>query len=245
MEDGGGGGVVGDAAEAIGWQCYVEPVVADGLAGIDGDVEPLADGDEEVVGGVGVDGDQVCCDHGHGVVDERNLEVVLQRGVDEAQAVALVGGEGDVCVSAGTGDRVDVGAVDEDIVAGRWAVIQGERDEVISRAVVVVGDWEDAKVDVIWQGGRAVDLNGAQNSVAVLSRKVRVVPGCPVLCGEERVHLASALGRNWTLSHAVGSVLDVRAQLPEAMPVYRGPNGKDVSLVAYPRRRYLPYTHSS
>ena len=168
MDDGGRVGVEGAAAEVGAAKGHVEPVVARGARSVDGDVQPLADGEEDAVGGIGVDGDQVIGDDGHGVVDERDLEVVLDRRVDEAEAVALARGERDVGVLAGACRRVLGRAVEEHVVAEGRAVVLGEEHQLVGSLVVVVGDRERPQVDVVGERCRPVDLDGADNAVAVL-----------------------------------------------------------------------------
>ncbi len=99
--------------------------------------------------------------------------MVLYRRVDEAQAVALAGSEGHVRILAGAGDGMNVGAVEEDVVAGGRAVELGELDKIVGGVVVVVADGEDAKVNIIGQGSRPVDLDRTPDAVAVLGGEVK------------------------------------------------------------------------
>ena len=115
LEDGGGLGDEARAAEPGGGECDVEPVIRGVLVGVDGDVVALADGEEERRGGEGVDGDEVGGHDGELVVDEGHLEGVVDRGVDDAQEVALVALELDAGVGAAA-VGVDVRAVEEDVV---------------------------------------------------------------------------------------------------------------------------------
>lgn len=207
-EDGGRGGVVGDGdtAKVLAAERGVEPVVAGGLRGVDGHVQALADGEEDGADGHGVDGDEVGGDDGHLVPDEGELEVVLGRRVDDAQAVALAGLKGGDRVGAAAVGRVDVGAIEEDVVRGRGALGPGVDDDLVGGLVVVVGDGEDAEVDVVRQRSRAVDLDGADDAVAVLGREVGVVPGRAVLLSAEAV-LERVSGGDGALGHAVGAVI--------------------------------------
>lgn len=171
-DDGGRVRVVGGAAEAGAAKGDVEPVVVDGLARVDGHIVALADADKEAVGCVGVDGHQVGGDDGHGVVDQRHLQVVLDAGVDEPEAVALAWRQADGGVLARARLGVHIGAVDEHVVAGWRAVALGVEDDLVGRLVVVVREHQGAQVDVIVEACGPVDLDGADDAVAVLRRKV-------------------------------------------------------------------------
>lgn len=74
--------VVRVATEAASAKGNIEPVVVDRLAGVNGHVVALANGNEQTVRGVRVDGHQVGCDDGHVMVDKRDLEVVLNAYVE-------------------------------------------------------------------------------------------------------------------------------------------------------------------
>lgn len=137
-KDGGWVRVVGTAAEVAAAKRDIEPIVVDGLACVDGHVVALADADEEAVGGVRVDGDEVSLDDGHGVVDDGDLHVVLNTRVDEAEAVALARGQGDGGVLAIARRGVLVGTVDEDVVASRRSVGLSVDHDLVRGLVVVV-----------------------------------------------------------------------------------------------------------
>lgn len=123
------------------------------------------------MGREGVDGDEIGGDNGELVPDQRDLEGVVDRGVDDAEEVALVGLEGHAGVGAAWARGVDVGAVEEDVVTwwgGRAGWDQGVLD-FVSRAVVPVCDGEDAEVFVVVERGWAVDLDGSYDAVCVLT----------------------------------------------------------------------------
>lgn len=132
LEDGGRGQGVGGAAAS---DRNVEPVVAHGLVGLNGHVVPLADADQELVGGEGLDGDKVGLDHREWMASEPDLEDVVDRRVDDAEAVASARLEHRALVAAtcrATG-RADSLAVEEDVVAGRSSTRR--RDQLVLDAV--------------------------------------------------------------------------------------------------------------
>ena len=84
--------------------------------------------------------------------------------------------------------------------------------DLIGSAIVPIGNGEDAQVLLVRQRGRTVDLNSAHDTIGVLGREVRVVPGGPVLLSTEGVHLGGSGGEG-ALSDAVGTRYFVR-QIP-------------------------------
>ena len=104
--------VVGRATEALAAVGNIEPVVADRLAGIDGHIIALANANEEAADGLGVDRHQIGGDDRHRVAHERKLKMVLHRGVDDAETMALAGRKGHIGVLTGPGDRVHIGTVE-------------------------------------------------------------------------------------------------------------------------------------
>lgn len=219
MEDGCRSGVERAAAERLSAEGDVEPVVAGAFVGVDRDVVPLTDGEEEAVDRLRVDRDHVGRDDRHGVVLEVDLEVVLGRGVDDAEAMPLAGSQSDVGPLSGAGDGVLSETLEEDVVAeGRTGVL-GDFDKLIGGFVVVVREGEGTEVDIVGKRSRAVDYDGADDAVAVLGGEVRVIPACAVLLGAELVDSRTSLRRNGALGDAVGTVMQVGFLLVEAMPV--------------------------
>jgi hypothetical protein len=91
VEDGCGELNVGYTAETGRGKGDVEPVVSDGLVGIDGDVVALANRQEDAADCSGVNGDEIGLHDGHLVADEGDGEGVVDAGVDDAESVALAG----------------------------------------------------------------------------------------------------------------------------------------------------------
>lgn len=100
-----------------------EPVVPCRLVRSNDNIVPLANSNQQRLRGERLDGDEVGRHDLHGVAIERDAEVVVHAGVDEAQAVALALLHGDLAVLAAA-VGVLVGAVDED-VAGRRGRAEG------------------------------------------------------------------------------------------------------------------------
>jgi hypothetical protein len=46
------------------------------------------------------------------------------------------------------------------------------------------------KIDIVVSGGRAIDLDGTNNTVTILATEVRVIPSGSVLCSLELIRLA-------------------------------------------------------
>lgn len=143
-EDGGWVGVIG-LATGKSRKGHVEPVVGGGLVGVDDNVVALADAEEDVGASDGSDGDHVGCNYLEAVADETNGKGVLEGGVDEAQEMLLALGEGLASVGAAGAVRVDVAAVEEDVVTGgRRAGEVG--NEWVAGVVNSVGDLKDRTV---------------------------------------------------------------------------------------------------
>lgn len=96
-------------------------------------------------------------------------------------------GEGFAGVSTAGTIGVDVTAIEENIVAGRRRAGK-VGNEGIAGVVDSVGDFEDgtivpirenewSKIGVVVGGCRSLDDDGSKNTVSVLQREVRVVPG--------------------------------------------------------------------
>ena len=97
----------------------IDPVVSGFLVGIDGHIVALPDPQIQGIGGEGLHGDEVVLDHGHLVADDADGEGVVHAGVDQSKTMALPGGESHSRVVASGSEWVDVGPVEEDVVA-RW-----------------------------------------------------------------------------------------------------------------------------
>lgn len=107
----------------------MEVVAGYGLVGFDDHVVALTDADEEFFGGQGLDGDEVGGYHCEVVTVETDFEVIVGGCVDESKAVFLALDEGVALVgSARAACRVDVCAVDEDVVGSGRATDQTSRE---------------------------------------------------------------------------------------------------------------------
>lgn len=149
LEDGSRGRVVGETAEAAAAKGHVEPVVPDSLVGIDDHVVALADSEHQAVNLVGLHGNKIGRDDGHGVVYQRKLEVVLNRRVDESDAMLLALGERHRGILASPGSRVLGEPVEEDVVARGRAGTLGVVGDAVGRLIVVVHERERTKIDII------------------------------------------------------------------------------------------------
>lgn len=83
--------------------------------------------------------------------------------------------------------RVHCVAVEEDVFAWGSAVGLGVMDNVVCGVVIIVRQEHRAKIDVIRRACRTVDLDGADDTVAVLGREVAVVPRAAVLPSYEGI----------------------------------------------------------
>lgn len=73
-----------------------------------------------------------------------------------------------------TSNGINVGTVDEHIVAQRRSMSLGVEDNIVRALVVVVCQQQRAQVNVVVEACWSIDLNGANNAVAVLCREVGV-----------------------------------------------------------------------
>lgn len=174
---GGAPGVVAhDAGDVVGIEvggagrdpAGAQPVVAGAGGGLDDEVDALAHGDGDAVGGVGDDGDEVGADDGQVVAVDGELEVAIGGGIDEADAVLLAGLEDGLVlgaedalagVVAEEGAVVRVGAVDEAVLEGRGAAGARRVPEAEGGVVRPVVEEEHAEVlIVVGRRGAVEDL---------------------------------------------------------------------------------------
>lgn len=158
-EDGGWERIVGSAADWVR-KGDIEPVVANGLTGINRHVVSLANAKEERVRRESVDWHEVGSNDGHGVIIERNREGILDRRIDNAKEMSLVGSEPNFVIASTCAVRIDVRAIEENIVAcwrgpGRvgneWIVtIVYAKLNLVRSSVVPVCNGENAEVDIVW-----------------------------------------------------------------------------------------------
>lgn len=163
-----------------------------------------------------------------------NVEVVVRAGVNEADEMLLARSERVDVVRASR--RTRLLAVDEDRV-GSWRAVGAlrERRHLEEGLVVPVGQRQGTEVDVIVgrrrtciglvkvltmrsSAGRTIDDDGANDTVAVLAREMRVVPGRSVLSGTEDVGLGLA-GCKRAFGHTGSAVEDRSAELTDTVPV--------------------------
>jgi len=141
------------------------------------------------------------------MTNQADGEGVINRGVDDAKAMALSRLQLNAVVRS-TAVGIDVGAVEENVVRRRCGLGRSWDQRVlnlIGSTIVPVGNGEDTKILIVRQGCRTVNLDGADNTIGVLRRKVRVIPRGTMLLSPESVRLGSTR-RERALGDAVGSV---------------------------------------
>lgn len=186
-------GVVLVGAQAVGCNVGAEPVVAGRLVGVDHDVVALANRDQEPLGVVRLDRNEIGSHDLHHVVVERNADVVVDRDVDQPQAVLLALLDRDLVVrSAALG--VLVRSVDENVVSRRrratiLQVLQCDGIDLEGSLVVPVVQHVRSQIDVVVGGGGTIEDHRSNDSVTVLRRKVSVVPRSSKLSRLEAVGL--------------------------------------------------------
>lgn len=195
-----------------------EPVATSGLVGVDDDIVALTDTEEDPVGGVRNNRNKVGGDDLHLVTIQRDHVVVVDGHVDQTDAVLLVLLQGGPLVL--TTIAADHLAVDKSGVGSRGRTVKvGNALRKGGHSVVVpVRDRERTHVLVVVGSGGTLDNNRTDDTVTVLAREVRVVPGRTVLGGLEGVGLLLAWcdGALGDTGHTVLSVLVV---LAETVPV--------------------------
>ena len=199
----------------------VKPVVAGCLVCINHDVVSLTNAHEQAVRSERVDRDHIGSHDIELVAFQLDVEVVLHRGVHQAQKMALARLELDTSIfSLSRIVRVDIGAIEEHVVA-RWSPRgHGDVNELVCCLIVRIADRERTKIDVPVVGRGPVDHNGAPDAIPILRRKVGVIPGRAILSGSPAIGLALAR-RKRALRDTIGTVMDIVMQLANSMPMDR------------------------
>lgn len=107
---------------------------------------------------------------------------VVDSSIDEAKSMLLSWCELDIAIRAST-SSILIGAIDENVVREWWrtASLQvdvGTRFDGSSSLVVPVADCVCAEIEIIIGCCRAIDVDCADDTVAILGRKMRMVPRC-------------------------------------------------------------------
>lgn len=116
-------------------------------------------------------------------------------------------------------------------------------EQIVGSAVVPVRDGEGTEINVVRERCGAVDDDGSCDTVGVLGGVMGVVPGSPVLLGQERIRLSPAFGGDWAFCHAVGAVVDGIIELADSMPVEGGSGYRQTCLSKLRKgklTRYVP-----
>ena len=108
-------GVVGGAAGTGSGKRHVEPVVCDGLTGINGHVVPCSHAHVQVARSEGVHGNEVVGNHRHGVAYDGDREAVVYTGVDEPEKMSFPRCQHDFGILSPGPVGVDIGAVEKDV----------------------------------------------------------------------------------------------------------------------------------
>ena len=223
------GGVKKGASGSSIRTCSKPVITIIGGVGVHDDLVTLTNADEDVVGGVGNNGNEI---HGY------DLEVVgvdlepeghVNANIDNADFV------GSACnklrlevlsaadtVGVGAADAiVGRGSVDESVVHAWWPTVLDLVPQLFGGSVVPVLDHECSQVFVIISAGWPVDDQWAVQAVGVLKSIMRVVPSGSVLRGGESVSHGLA-GSNWTLGDTRNSIILRVIQLTHAVEMGRG-----------------------
>lgn len=185
---------------------HAEPIIVYSLICIDHNVIALADSKRKLSSNERLDRNEVRGHDREGMSIERNTESAVHGGVDNSYAVFLSLGDGHLCIFATA--CTDMSAVDENIVgAGRASLgVLCYLVESKSLGVVVVCERQDTQILVVIDCGRAINDHGANHTIAILSRPMRVVPGRAELGRSESV-LASLSGGDWAFCNSRDTVL--------------------------------------
>ncbi|KAI7341518.1 putative multicopper oxidase, type 1 [Hortaea werneckii] len=167
-----GFGVEVVCAKAVGRHVRTEPVVARSLVGLDDNVVTLTNTDENRLYVERLDRDEIGGHDSHVVAIKGDSDVVVNRGVNETQAVLLALLHRHLVVLSTT-VGVLVRAVDEDRVSWRRRSLRLEVDccqgidLVCSRVIPVANDiW--TQIIIVIRRGRSVKYHGANDAVAIL-----------------------------------------------------------------------------
>ena len=120
------------------------------------------------------------------MADQRERVRVLYRGVDDANQMLLIGGQGQLQPAASSTSRVDILAVEKEVVAvWRGARKAGDigvvgvvhaKCNLVDGSEIPISNHQGSQVYIIVGTGWAANVNWTQYSVSVLCREVRMVP---------------------------------------------------------------------
>jgi hypothetical protein len=150
-----------------------EEVVARSLVGGEDDIVSLANGKQDpVLSGQGLGGNEISRDDGEVVAVKLDTNGIVDRGVDQSQAMFLALGKSHLGIRSGT-CLVLSQTVHENIVTVRWRcvvleILQSDVVDVVCKTIVPIADGESAKIDIVVRSGRAVDYNSASNTHTIL-----------------------------------------------------------------------------
>lgn len=102
-------------------------VAVDGLIGFNDDIVALADPDEELFCDKGLNRNEVRRDDCQVVTIKTDFEIVIRGSIDKSQSILLTFDNGIALISS-TASRIDIYAVDENIVGTRGAADQTSRE---------------------------------------------------------------------------------------------------------------------
>lgn len=196
--------VVSDNASDVGCVAVVragrvptrsQPVVAGLGVGLDDDVVPLADADQDAVRLVGDDRDKVGGDDSQAMAVDGELKVAVGRDVDNAHTVLLSSLKVDFKLLA-TADTLLIGragavervcAVDEAVLHDGRTTLPGLVPQGEGLGMRPVLEEHGSQVLVIVGRSRTVDVHGAEQPLSILQSEMTVVPGAAVLSRAELV----------------------------------------------------------
>lgn len=183
--------VVGPTSRSV-LRFGAKPIASGRLICRDDHIIALADSNEDPRSIIRNDWHKVCGDDSHGVAVERELEVAIDTGVDESQSMFLTRSQGGTRIRATRSGSH--GAIDQAVVGSRRkrVAMHGQERSRPDCRIVPIRDCQRSEIFIVVRSSRSVDDDGAKNTIAVLGRKMRVIPARAILCGSKSICLLAA-----------------------------------------------------
>jgi len=159
--------------ETVGCCLSTEEVVASSLVGSEDNIVSLTNSQQDpILASQRLGWDEISRDDCEVVAVKLDTNGVVNRGVDQSQAMLLALGKSHLGVGSCT-RRVLSLAVHKNVITVWWRQVLSKVDQsdivdIVCKTIVPIADRESAKIDIVVGSGRTVDDNSASNPHTVL-----------------------------------------------------------------------------